>query len=207
MAVRWTGDGDYAARAVLQQKAVALRYKGYSWQRIADTLELGDPPRRQQAFQLVRDAWKNNKVEIARDLDMYRDELDERDDNLREKLLTMLEQFPYTVSDGRIVKDDDGKPLYNAETHLKIMDRLMKLDDRFALRHGLDMDKGLAAMLARRADLESDAMVQAILAGVAAVPGITPEQRRVMLEAAAAELQRSQEPEVIPGQIVRRDDQ
>lgn len=207
MAEGWTGDGDYAARAVLQQKAVALRHKGYSWQRIADTLELGDPPRRQRAYELVQSAWKNNKVEIARDLDMYREELDERDDNLREKLLAMLEQFPYTVSDGQIVKDDDGNPLYNAETHLKVMDRLMKLDDRFALRHGLDMDKGLAAMLARRADLESDAMVQAILAGVAAVPGITPEQRRIMLEAAAAELQRSQEPEVIPGEIVRRDDQ
>ena len=159
---------------------------------------------------------------------MYRDELDERDDHLRQRMLAMLEQKHYVVADGRVVRHPDtDEPLENSEAILKIMDRLMKLDDRFAFAHALDEEAdalaalpsltstavpaawvtffALAQMMARRNDLESSAIVQALLAGVAAVPGITPEQRRVMLEAAAAELQRSQDPETIPGEIVRGD--
>lgn len=191
------------SQAELASEAAVMRRHGKTWEAIAADLGMRN---RQEAYRVVEAAWKNDRVEIARNLEMLRDQEDERDDELREKLYALLEKDYLVVSHGNVVHHPEtGQPLRDAEPILRIIDRLMKMGDRYALRHGLNQSDGLAGAIARRDDLESSAVVEAILAGFASVPNLSPEQRRVALEAAASALTEGRD-QVVAGEVVGRSD-
>lgn len=201
---RSNGKGDGMSQAELASTAAVMRRHGKTWETIAADLGLRN---RQEAYRVVETAWKNDRVEISRNLEMLRDQEDERDDELREKLYALLEKDYLVVSHGAVVlHPETGHPLRDAEPILRIIDRLMKMGDRYALRHGLNQSDGLAGAIARRDDLESSAVVEAILAGFASVPNLSPEQRRIALEAAASALTEGRDP-VVAGEVVRRTDE
>lgn len=62
----------------------------------------------------------------------------ERLGEMRQSALEVLERFHYTVSHGKVIKDDDGAPLEDDTPRLAAIDRLLRVEERIAKLMGLD---------------------------------------------------------------------
>lgn len=125
------------------QKIVALKRQGHSFQQIADELGISKSGAI-LGFQRVK-----KRVEAATDEDYaeYRDEQLERIATLREVVADVIGARHVTISNGHVIheiigRNDDGTPKYGApyDDHgpvLAAVDRMVKLDNQEANLLGL----------------------------------------------------------------------
>ncbi|MEV4604818.1 helix-turn-helix domain-containing protein [Amycolatopsis sp. NPDC049253] len=62
----------------------------------------------------------------------------ERLGEMRQSALDVLERFHYTVSHGKVIKDETGLPLEDDAPRLQAIDRLLRIEERIAKLMGLD---------------------------------------------------------------------
>lgn len=180
------GAGDHVVIAQRRARAVAMKRSGMNYTQIADAMEEyhGD---RSFAYRDVQRALRDARAQLAESVEQLIQMEDERDDDIRRRIYAIIAARHYVVQGGKIVKDDDGIPLVDHGPVLQAIDRLDRLGARFARRHGLDQPERIEIAFEQRADLEVMAVVEAILAGFAAVD-MPPEARQRALEAAQASL-------------------
>jgi hypothetical protein len=121
-----------------QQKIVALKREGFSFQQVADQIGISKAAAI-RGFQTVK-----KRVETATDADYaeYRDEQLARVAMLREVVSDVVAARHVTISNGHVIheitgRDDEGKPEYGDpyEDHgpvLAAVDRMVKLDEHEA---------------------------------------------------------------------------
>jgi hypothetical protein len=131
--------------AARRAKAVALRSQGQTWQAIADALGYAD---RAAAHKDVTRALDANRAELAETTEHHRALALERLDALSRATVTVLERLHVVVSHGRIIRDDDGKPLRDDGPELAAVARLIDIEQRRARLLGLDAPQRLDATTA-----------------------------------------------------------
>ncbi|RKN61873.1 hypothetical protein D7231_31875 [Streptomyces klenkii] len=112
-------------------EAAALRARGLSYRQIADELGVA----RTTAHEMVERALQAIVQEPAEQVRQL--ELD-RLDHMYRSALGVLERRHVTVSQGRIVKADDGEPLEDDGPVLQAIDRMLRIQERRARLLGLD---------------------------------------------------------------------
>lgn len=99
------------------------------------------------------------------------------------------------VQGGKIVRDDEGRPIQDAGPQLAALQTLLRIEKQWSELHGTEASKKLEIALDRRGDIESNLVAEAVLAAAEAL-GLEPQQRMRALEAAAERL------EVIDAEVV-----
>lgn len=120
---------DTAAR---DARACELRARGCSLQRIADELGYSDRSAARKAVERALDGTVAEDADVLRRLELA------RLDRLHCEALAVLETEHVIVSQGRIVRDDQGKAIPDDAPVLAAIDRLLKVSDRRAKLLGLD---------------------------------------------------------------------
>lgn len=184
-------------------KAIKLRNQGLTWEQVAEAvpyLDSGGKPSRAAACEDVKRALMTARNELNQNLEELVQLADMRDDDLRRRLYTIMSRKHPLIQNGKIVK------IHNEETGeeetvndlgpvFAAIDRLLKVEDRYTMRHGLNAPEKLNVALERRQDLESAVVAEAILAGFDAA-GLEPQSRMLALEAAQSHLR------TIDGEVV-----
>lgn len=145
-------------------------------------------------------------VDIHRALKEYRKRTDKeieerisaqllRFDDIRRNLYGIMARRHPVLANGKIVKDDDDRPLRDDGPVLAALAQLISLEDRQARVEGTYAREKLDIALQTRVENEAQLAVEAILAGADAI-GLEPVQRQRMLEAAGARLR------TIDGEVV-----
>lgn len=116
-------------------KAIAMRARRESWQAIADALEYASPG---AACEDVNRALKQRLQAQGEQADTLRELELQHLDELAQKVLEVLERQHVTVSHGKIIKGEDGKPLLDDDPVLRSVDRLVRIAERRAKLTGLD---------------------------------------------------------------------
>jgi hypothetical protein len=130
-------------------------------------------------------AERNKTAKVLEDLVAQQDM---RYDTLRRKAYAiMVADHPF-VQGGKIVKDDEGRPLKDVGPQLAAMATLLRIESQWSDLHGTNASKKLEIALVERTDVESNLVAEAILAAADALQ-LPPEQRMRALEAAAARLE------------------
>lgn len=93
----------------------------------------------------------------------------------------------YVMFQGQFVIDEEGNKVRDDAPILQGIDRLTRIEERWAKLNGADAGQELKIALARRADLETTVVTEAILAGFDAVE-LDPGVRQRALEAAQARM-------------------
>lgn len=121
--------------SISQRDSDAARYRaeGWSYNRIANELGYADPS---GAYRAVQRALKET-VRDANDTAVHL-ELNSLDEMARE-VWQVLQRTHVVVSQGRVVKDDNGVPIPDDAPVLAATDRLLKIQERRAKLLGLDM--------------------------------------------------------------------
>lgn len=173
-----------------RNKAIKLKNTGLTWYQVAEAvgyLDSSGNPSPAAACMDVSRALKQQVQDLRQNLEEMVLMADTRDDDIRRRLNLILSQKHPLVQGGRIVKDEDGETVYDLSPIFAAIDRLMKLEQAFAARHGLNAPEKLQVALDRRVDLESAVVAEAILAGFDAA-GLEPQARMLALEAAQSHL-------------------
>lgn len=116
-------------------EAARMRGRGASYQKIADALGYGN---RSNAHRAVARVMAETIAEPAEEARQF--QLDQLD-SMTEVAFEVLEANNFVVSDGRIVRDEDGAPIRDPEMVLKALDRLIKIQERRAKLLGIDAPK------------------------------------------------------------------
>lgn len=178
--------GETASIAARRALAIELKNKGYTWKQVAEEVPYLDAegnPSRAHAC-----------VDVKRALEMYRRDLtdgiedmlnmaDMRLDGMRRVVHGVLSRPHYLAQHGKIVYDGEGNPVRDDAPILAAIDRLLRIEERWARLHGMDSPKELKIALERRSDMEAVAVTEAILAGFDAAE-LPADKRREALEAA-----------------------
>lgn len=138
-------------------------------------------------------------VDISRALKAYRQRADQaveeritaqqlRFAEIRRRLFGIIAQRHYVLHQGAVVNGPDGEPLQDQGPVLTALAQLQHLEDRQARLEGTYQREKMDIALTRRVDEEAADVVEAILAGFAAVPELEPAARQRALEAASAHL-------------------
>jgi hypothetical protein len=189
-------------------KAITLANRGLTHRMIAE--QMGEEYRETTGNSglTLAQIERHVSVDITRALKLYRKRADQaveeriaaqslRFAELRRRLFAVLAQRHYVLYQGAIVYGPDGEtPLQDQSPILAAIAQLQLLEDRQARLEGTYQREKLDIALTRRVDEESADVVEAILAGFAAVPELGPEVRQRALEAAGAHL-RTLEGEVV----------
>ena len=112
-----------------------MRGRGKSYQQISDELGYGHRANAQRAIKRVMAETIAEPAEEARQFQL--DQLDA----MTQIAFDVLEANNYVVSDGRIVRDDNGQAIVDPEMVLKALDRLLKIQERRAKLLGIDAPK------------------------------------------------------------------
>jgi predicted DNA-binding protein (UPF0251 family) len=110
----------------LDQRVVDLKRAGLSFQQIADELEISKSAAH-RAFQRAR---KRLHEATSEDVAEWVAEQVGRIQLEREAVMDVLEARHVHVSNGVLVRDQDGKPILDDAPVLQAVDRLVKLDDQ-----------------------------------------------------------------------------
>lgn len=167
-----------------------MKNSGLSWYQVAERVPYLDTegnPSPAFACVDVSRALKRARREIVSGLEEMVQMADLRDDDLRLRLRTILQTKHYLVQGGKIVKDDNGEPIRDYGPVLAAIDRLHRLEERYAVRHGLNAPEKLNIALERRTDVEATVVTEAILAGFDAAE-LPADVRMRALEAAQSRL-------------------
>jgi hypothetical protein len=198
-------DGDQTLVEARRWKAVTLQNRGLTHRMIAN--ELADDYRRHNPNLTMIQIERHVSVDITRALKEYRKRSDLaveeriaaqslRFNEIRRRLYAIIVGEHYVLHSGEIVKDAEGRPLVDRGPVLAALAQLQQLEDRQARLEGTYQREKLDVALTRRVDEEAGDVVEAILAGFAAVPELGPEVRQRALEAAGAHLR------TIDGEVV-----
>lgn len=200
---------DHAKVEARRWKAITLVNRGLTHRMVAQEMldeyreSTGNP-----GMTLVQ-AENHVGVDIHRALKIYRQRADHaieeritaqalRFAEIRRRLYGIIAQTHYVLHAGEIVRDEDGHPLRDDGPVLAALAQLQALEDRQARLEGTYQREKLDIALGRRVDEEATDVVEAILAGFAALPELDPAARQRALEAAGAHLR------TIPGELVDR---
>ena len=93
----------------------------------------------------------------------------------------------YVLFQGQFVIDEEGNKVRDDGPILSGIDRLTRIEERWAKLNGADAGQELKIALERRADLEATVVTEAILAGFDAIE-MDPGTRQRALEAAQARM-------------------
>lgn len=93
----------------------------------------------------------------------------------------------YVMYQGQFVIDEEGEKVRDDAPILQGIDRLTRIEERWAKLNGADAGQELKIALERRADLETTVVTEAILAGFDAIE-MEPGTRQRALEAAQARM-------------------
>lgn len=114
-------------------QACAMRARNHTYQEISDALGYGDRANAYRAVQQALAAIPAEAVEELRRLHMA------RLDYLATQALAVLERDHLTISQGgKIVTDDEGRPILDDGPTLAALDRLLRIQERQAKLMGLD---------------------------------------------------------------------
>lgn len=200
---------DHAIVEARRWKAITLANRGLTHKMIA--IEMQDDYRRHNPDLNLVQIERHVSVDIVRALQIYRKRTDQaveeriaaqslRFAEIRRRLFAVLAQRHYVLHQGQVVNGPDGNPLQDQGPILAALHQLQQLEDRQARLEGTYQREKLDIALGRRVEEEATDVVEAILAGFAAVPELAPEVRQRALEAAGAHLR------TIEGEVVRETD-
>jgi hypothetical protein len=189
--------GDHAVVEARRWKAVTLANRGLTYKMIAQ--ELADEYRADNPNLSLVQIERHVGVDIHRALKAYRQRADHaveeritaqslRFAEIRRRLFGIISRHHYVLHQGEVVSGPDGQPLRDDGPVLAALAQLQQLEDRQARLEGTYQREKLDIALGRRVDEEAADVVEAILAGFAAIPELGPEVRQRALEAAGAHL-------------------
>lgn len=200
---------DHAVVEARRWKAVTLANRGLTHRMVAEQMieeyrETCDNPR-----MTMIQAESHVGVDIHRALKAYRQRADNaieeritaqslRFAEIRRRLYAILATRHYVLHSGEIVRDEAGQPLQDTGPVLAAISQLQALEDRQARLEGTYQREKLDIALSRRVEDESVDVVEAILAGFAALPELDAAVRQRALEAAGAHLR------TIQGEVVQQ---
>lgn len=189
--------GDQAVVEARRWKAVTLANRGLTHRMIAEQMqtEYRDHNPDLSLIQIE----SHVGVDIHRALKEYRRRTDAgieekltaaslRLNEIRRRLYAVIVADHYVLSSGSIVKDDEGRPLKDNGPVLAALGQLRALEEQQARLEGTNAREKIDIALDRRIQDEATDVVEAILAGFAAVPELEPAVRQRVLEAAGAHL-------------------
>jgi hypothetical protein len=198
-------NADHGVVEARRWRAVTLANRGLTHKMVA--VELADEYRRNNPDLSIIQIEAQVSVDISRALKAYRQRADHaieeritaqslRFAEIRRRLYAIIASRHYVLHQGAVVEGPDGQPLMDHAPVLAALGQLQALEDRQARLEGTYQREKLDIALTRRVDEESADVVEAILAGFAAVPELGPEIRQRALEAAGAHLR------VLEGEVV-----
>lgn len=198
--------GDQAVVEARRWKAVTLANRGLTHRQVAQ--ELQDEYRTHNPDLSLAQIERHVSVDITRALKIYRQRTDHaveekitaqllRLNDIRRALYRVLASDHRVVTPtGKIVTDEEGRPLRDDGPVLAALAQLQLLEDRQARVEGTYAREKLDIALGRRVEEEATDVVEAILAGFSAAPELEPAVRQRVLEAAGAHLR------MIEGEVV-----
>lgn len=158
---------------------------GLTWDEVAKATGFTSP----QGAQMAVDRHiKRLARETSKELEGMVAQSDMRYDAMRKRVHAILVADHPLVQQGTIVKDDQGRPLKDAGPVLAAINSLLRIEGQWSDLHGINASKKLEIALTARADVESNLVAEAVLAGIEAL-GLEPQLRMQALEAAAARLE------------------
>lgn len=189
--------GDLAKVEARRWRAITLANRGLTDRMIAE--QMADEYREANPALTLEAIASHVRVDIHRALKIYRKRTDQgleeklasatlRLNDIRRQLYRIIASDHYVLANGKIVKDDDGRPLKDNGPVLAALGQLRALEEQQARLEGTNAREKIDIALDRRVDEESTDVVEAILAGFSAVPELEPAVRQRVLEAAGAHL-------------------
>lgn len=196
---------DHAVVEARRWRAVTLANRGLTHKMIAQELA-AEYRRHTPDLSLVR-IEAQVSVDILRALKAYRKRADQsveeritaqvlRFNEIRRRLYAIIVEPHPVLHAGEIVRDEEGRPLQDRGPVLAALAQLRGLEDQQARVEGTYAREKIDVALGRRVDEEATDVVEAILAGFAALPDLEPALRQRALEAAGAHLR------TIEGEVV-----
>lgn len=210
-------DGDMSLVEARRWRAITLQNRGLTLRMIA--AEMQDEYRRHNPDLTLAQIERHVSVDITRALKEYRKRTDQaveeriaaqslRFAEIRRRLFSIIANKHYILHQGEVVyglpgADGEVRPLQDDGPVLAALAQLQVLEDRQARLEGTYQREKLDIALERRVSDEARDVVEAILAGFAALPDLEPAMRQRALEAAGAHLR------TIEGEVVseRNEDQ
>lgn len=199
------GTGDMAEVEARRWKAIQLANRGLTHRMIA--VEMQEEYRAHNPDLTLIQIERHVGVDIHRALKEYRKRTDHevevkltaavlRLNDIRRRLYSVIAADHYVLHGGDIVRDGEGRPLRDNGPVLAALGQLRALEEQQARLEGTNAREKIDLALSRRVEEEATDVVEAILAGFAAVPELEPAVRQRVLEAAGAHL-RTLEGEVV----------
>lgn len=197
-------NGDQTIVEARRWKAVTLANRGLTHKMIAE--QLAEEYRRHNPGLSLIQIENHVGVDIHRALKEYRRRVDTgieekltaatlRLNEIRRRLYAVIVSDHYVLSAGSIVYGPDGQPLKDNGPVLAALNQLRALEEQQARLEGTNAREKIDIALERRVEAESADVVEAILAGFAAVPELEPATRQRVLEAAGAHLRGADGPD------------
>lgn len=187
---------DNAGRADMERRLDAMiqyRKEGHSW---AEVAVVGGYSDKASAFTAVKRELAKRRGITDESLIELRQIEDLRDEDLRLKLHEIIGNTHYVVNSGKIVMGPDGvTPLLDDGPAMAAIDRLGRIAERYANRHGLNQPQGFLIALGQRTDVEAQVVADAVLA-MAEKMAFAPDVRLRMLELAMEHLETAAAEEV-----------
>lgn len=190
-------------------KAIQLSNRGMTHRMVAEAMQ--EDYRRHNPNLTLLQIERHVGVDIHRALQIYRKRTDHeievkitasllRLNDIRRRLYSVIAADHYVLHQGEIVKDEEGRPLRDPGPVLAALTQLRALEEQQAKTEGTNAREKIDIALGRRVEEEATDVVEAILAGFAAVPDLEPAVRQRVLEAAGAHLR------TIEGEVVSTED-
>jgi len=191
------GASEHARVEARRWKAVTLSNRGLTHRMVAE--QMADDYREHNPGLTILQIERHVSVDITRALTEYRRRADQgieekltaatlRLNEIRRRLYGVIVADHYVLSAGSVVYGPDGQPLKDNGPVLAALNQLRALEEQQARLEGTNAREKIDIALDRRVDDESADVVEAILAGFAAVPELEPATRQRVLEAAGAHL-------------------
>lgn len=178
-----------------RNEAIALANSGLTQYQVAEQL-MGRYPH----YRKADGSPAQNRVaeDISRALAQQRSELNQnleemiqlgnlRLQAMRRVVYGVIARPHYVMYQGVFVIDEEGNKVRDDAPVLQAIDRLTRIEERWAKLNGADAGQELKIALERRADLEETVVTEAILAGFDAID-MDPGTRQRALEAAQARM-------------------
>jgi hypothetical protein len=159
---RYTRTADTARR---DAEAAQLRACGASYQHIADQLNFANRSAARKAVQRALADTVREPAEEVRQIQLA------QLDRLTREALKVLERTHIHVSQGRVVKSDDGVPLEDDAPVLNAIDRLLKIQERRAKLLGLDAPSKVEVLSLDAIDAEISRLSAELGRSEAGTPG------------------------------------
>lgn len=189
---------DNADRSVVAQRrseAIALVNSGLTQRQVAEQLmdkypfyrgAEGEPHQGHVAEDISR-ALAQQRAELNQNLEEMIQLGNLRLQGMRRIVYGVISRPHYVMYQGAFVVDEEGNKVRDDAPILQAIDRLTRIEERWAKLNGADAGQELKIALERRADLEATVVTEAILAGFDAIE-MTPDARQRALEAAQARM-------------------